>query len=188
MYKTISACTVVIAMSAVPALAQPPTPSTQPPTAKGTQTTTPKTEDKRGSDQQWVMTVAQGGMAEVELGRLASEKASNEQVKEFAKKMVDDHTKANDELKSIASTKNITLPNETDAKHKATMDRLSKLSGDAFDRAYIRDMLTDHRKDVNAFRTESKSGKCNGGSSCAVVWKTSGATPAAAGRPKMACG
>ena len=119
----------------------------------------PKTEDKAGSDQQWVMTVARDGMAEVELGRLASDKASSSQVKEFAKKMVDDHSKANDELKSIASTKNITLPTDTDAKHKAAIDRLSKLSGEAFDRAFAQDMLSDHKKAVSAFRNESKSGK-----------------------------
>jgi len=158
MYKTLSACTVAIAMSAVPALAQTPDPanrgaSTQPSTAAT------KTQDKMGSDQEWVMNVARDGLAEVELGRLASEKASSEQVKEFAKKMVDDHSKANDELKSIASTKNITLPSDTDSKHKATIDRLSKMSGEAFDRAFAQDMLSNHKKAVSAFRSESKSGK-----------------------------
>jgi putative membrane protein len=62
-------------------------------------------------------------------------------------------------LKSLASSKNVTLPTEIDAKHKAVADRLSKLSGDAFDRAYMDAMLKDHREDVAAFRTESKSGK-----------------------------
>jgi putative membrane protein len=158
MHKTVSACTVVIAMSAVPALAQRPDPanrgaSTQP------STSATKTEDKAGSDQQWVMNAARDGLAEVELGRLASEKASSDQIKQFAQKMVDDHSKANDELKSIASGKNITLPTETDAKVKAAVDKLSKLSGEAFDRAFAKDMLSDHKQAVSAFRTESKSGK-----------------------------
>jgi predicted outer membrane protein len=72
--------------------------------------------------------------------------------------MVDDHGKANDQLKSLARTKNITLPSDLSPKDKALHDRLSKLSGAAFDRAYMRAMVTDHTKDVNEFRTQSKSG------------------------------
>jgi len=105
------------------------------------------------------MEAARGGMAEVELGQLASQKAQSDQVKQFAQRMVQDHGKANDELKSLAQQKNITLPTELDGKHKATHDRLSKLSGAQFDRAYMQDMLQDHRKDVNDFRKESQSGK-----------------------------
>jgi putative membrane protein len=105
------------------------------------------------------MEAARGGMAEVELGQLASQKAQSDQVKQFAQRMVQDHGKANDELKSLAQQKNITLPTELDAKHKATHDRLSKLSGAQFDRAYMQDMLQDHRKDVNEFRKESQSGR-----------------------------
>jgi len=158
MYKTISACTVAIAMSAVPALAQRPDPASRGAGAQQGAAAT-KTEDKAGSDQQWVMNVAKDGLAEVELGKLAAEKASSDQVKQFAQKMVDDHSKANDELKSIASSKNITLPTGPDAKAKATVEKLSKLSGEAFDRAFAKDMLSDHKKAVSAFRTESKSGK-----------------------------
>jgi putative membrane protein len=99
------------------------------------------------------------GMAAAELGKLATEKASNADVKKFGQRMADDHGKANDELKSLAQSKQITLPSAIDAKHKATIDRLSKLSGEAFDRAYVQEMLKDHQKDVAAFRTESKSGK-----------------------------
>jgi len=105
------------------------------------------------------MDVANDSMAEVELGKLASQKASNEQLKQFAQKMADDHGKANDELKKIASDKNITLPNEPDAKHKAKIDKLSKLTGEAFDRAYTQEMVAGHRKAVSAFRSESKGGK-----------------------------
>jgi putative membrane protein len=112
-----------------------------------------------GADHQFVMEAARGGMAEVELGQLATQKAQSDQVKQFAQRMVQDHGKANDELKSLAQQKNITLPTELDAKHKATHDRLSKLSGAQFDRAYMQDMLQDHRKDVNDFRKESQSGK-----------------------------
>jgi putative membrane protein len=106
----------------------------------------------------FVTKAAQGGLAEVELGKLASDKASNEQVKQFGQKMVDDHGKANDQLKSLAQTKNIMLPTDLSPKDKALRDRLAKLSGPAFDRAYMRAMVTDHTKDVNEFRMESKSG------------------------------
>jgi putative membrane protein len=73
--------------------------------------------------------------------------------------MVTDHGKANDELKSLAQQKNITLPTDLNAKDKATYDRFSKLSGAAFDRAYMQHMLADHRTDVNEFKKESTSGK-----------------------------
>jgi putative membrane protein len=72
--------------------------------------------------------------------------------------MYDDHSKANDELKKIAADKGITLPTSLNTKDKATHDRLSKLSGAEFDKAYMKDMVADHREDVNEFRKESNSG------------------------------
>src|SRR6185437_11610509 len=107
----------------------------------------------------FVMKAAGGGMAEVELGRLATEKASSPDVKQFGQRMIDDHGKANDELKGLATRKNITLPAAPDAKHKATQDRLSKLSGTAFDRAYMADMVADHNADVAEFMHASKMAK-----------------------------
>jgi putative membrane protein len=121
--------------------------------------TSAKSSGQQGADHEFVMEAARGGMAEVELGQLASQKAQSEQVKQFAQRMVTDHGKANDELKSIAQQKNITIPSALDAKHKAKMDKFSKMSGAEFDRAYMQDMLQDHRKDVNDFRKESQSGK-----------------------------
>lgn len=111
------------------------------------------------TDQKFVKEAAQGGMAEVELGQLAVQKASNQDVKKFGQRMVDDHGKANDKLKEIASIKGITLPASPDAKQKATKERLSKLSGEQFDKAYMTDMLKDHKKDVAAFQNESNTGK-----------------------------
>jgi putative membrane protein len=111
------------------------------------------------TDKRFILEAAAGGMAEVELGRLAVDKASNADVKQFGQRMVDDHGKANDELKTLASQKNVTLPAGLDAKHKATRDRLAKLSGDAFDKAYMRDMVADHNKDVAEFQRVSKTAK-----------------------------
>jgi putative membrane protein len=111
------------------------------------------------ADRQFIKKAAQGGLAEVQLGQLATEKADSPDVKQFGQKMVDDHSKANDQLKQVASNKGVTIPDKLNAKDAATKARLEKLSGKAFDRAYMRDMVMDHTKDVSEFRTESKSGK-----------------------------
>ena len=111
------------------------------------------------SDQHFMKEAAQGGMAEVELGQLAADKASTAEVKEFAQRMVKDHSQANDQLKQIASQKGVTLPTSLSAKDQATKNKLSKLSGDAFDQAYMSDMLKDHKTDIAAFQKETASGK-----------------------------
>lgn len=113
---------------------------------------------KGGSDAVFVKKAAQGGLAEVELGKLASEKASSDDVKQFGQKMVDDHSKANDQLKQIASQKSMDVPSELAPKDKAVVDRLSKLSGPAFDRAYMKHMVMDHSKDAAEFKKESNRG------------------------------
>jgi len=97
---------------------------------------------------------AEGGLAEVELGKLAADQATNADVKQFAHKMVDDHSKAGDELSGLASSKGIPAPTTvTSPKGRATIDRLSKLSGPAFDRAYMQAMVADHDHDVNEFKS-----------------------------------
>jgi putative membrane protein len=113
------------------------------------------------ADQTFVKKAAQGGMAEVELGKLATQKASSEDVKKFGQRMVDDHTKANDQLKQIAGDKGVTLPTDLNSKDQAMKDRLSKLDGEKFDQAYMKNMVRDHTKDVSEFRKESTSGKDN---------------------------
>lgn len=109
-------------------------------------------------DKKFVKEAALGGMTEVELGKLATQKASSDAVKQFGQKMVDDHTKANDTLKQVASKENISLPDTLDSKHQSRIDKLSKLSGDSFDKAYVKDQLKDHENDVREFQAESQSG------------------------------
>ena len=111
------------------------------------------------SERTFVKKAAEGGLAEVELGKLAAERASSQDVKQFGQRMVDDHTKANDQLKQVASEEGITLPDKLDAKDTATKAHLEKLSGKQFDHAYMLDMVRDHTKDVTEFRTESKTAK-----------------------------
>jgi putative membrane protein len=149
MKNTLSAVVATLALVAAPAFAQ--SVKTPPPS---------KTAGASVShDQAFAKEAAGGGMAEVELGNLAKDKASNADVKKFAERMVTDHSKAGDDLKQVASQKNISLPMELSAKDKALRDRLSKLSGDAFDKAYMQAMVKDHVTDVNAFKRESSSGK-----------------------------
>jgi putative membrane protein len=97
---------------------------------------------------------AQGGMAEVELGKLAAQKAADPEVKKFGQMMVTDHGKANTELKTLAGKKNITLPADLGS-HQSTLDRLKGLSGADFDKAYVSAMLDDHEADVKAFQSQA---------------------------------
>jgi putative membrane protein len=110
-------------------------------------------------DEHFVKEAATGGMAEVELGRLAEQKAGSERVKSFGRKMVADHSAANDQLKALAARKQIGVDDGLNREQKATLSRLEGLSGAAFDRAYVADMVRDHEKDVEAFRRESTSGQ-----------------------------
>jgi putative membrane protein len=110
-------------------------------------------------DIEFVLDAAQGGLAEVELGKLAAQHAQSDEVKKFAQRMVDDHTKANEQLKKIADSKSIKLPTEVEAKDKALMQRLEKLNGAAFDRSYMNAMVNDHVKDVSEFKREANAGR-----------------------------
>jgi putative membrane protein len=109
-------------------------------------------------DNAFAMKAAQANMAEIELGKLAQQKAMRDDVKQFGQRMVDDHGKKLGELKDIAQTKKITLPTELDAEHKSLSDRLSKMNGAAFDRAYMQAMVDGHRKVAADFKKESESG------------------------------
>jgi putative membrane protein len=122
------------------------------------------TADKSASkmpsgDRKFVMEALKGGMAEVELGKLASERASNDAVKQFGKRMADDHGKAGEELKKLAQDKGLTPPTELDGKHARLRDKLAKLSGADFDRAYVNEMVKDHKKDVKEFQREAEKAK-----------------------------
>ena len=104
------------------------------------------------STRDFVADAATGGMMEVELGNLAQQKAKNQRVKDFGKMMVDDHTQANNNLKDIASRKNIAVPATITDDQKKEMEKLSKKSGADFDKAYVDMMVEDHKKDIDAFK------------------------------------
>lgn len=111
------------------------------------------------ADAKFTTQAAVGGMAEVELGKLALEKSSNPQVKEFATMMVKDHGMANTELMAIAKQKNITLPSTVDEEHKKKMDDLSKKTGAAFDKAYVDAMVSGHKSTLKLMEDESRDAK-----------------------------
>ena len=111
------------------------------------------------TDAVFIRTAAMDGLAEVEHGRLATQNAEAADVKQFAQRMVDDHSKAGEELKSLAAQKNVTLPIELDQKHRAVQDKLAKLKGEAFDKAYMSHMVTAHQQAVTLFQHEAKAGK-----------------------------
>jgi putative membrane protein len=139
--------------------------ATQPSSQSGSQASSSGSQAGQSSaqlsakDKAFVMKAAKGGMQEVELGQLVSQKAQSDDVKQFAQRMVQDHTKANDELKSLAQQKGVTLPTSMGAEGDAMKAKLEKLSGAQLDKMYMHHMVLDHNKDVHEFQTESKMAK-----------------------------
>jgi putative membrane protein len=140
----------------------PSTPPTLPQSQAGGPATMPEstadTMPRKVDDKKFVKESALGGMTEVELGKLAAQKASSDAVKQFGQRMVDDHSKANDQLKQVAGKSNIEIPASLDSKHQSRIDKLSKLSGPAFDKAYVKDQVKDHKHDVDEFKSEAQNG------------------------------
>jgi putative membrane protein len=112
----------------------------------------------KSGDATFALKAAQGGIAEVKLGRLALEKASSSDVKTFGQKMVDDHSKANDQLKAAATKNRMTLPTTMNAKDQALYNKLSNLSGPSFDKTYMKAMVKDHENDIKEFQKEANKG------------------------------
>jgi putative membrane protein len=102
---------------------------------------------------------ATGGMMEVELGNIAQKNSSTQQIKDFGKMMVDDHSKANSQLKDLASVKNISLPTLVTSDQQKDIDKLSKKTGADFDKAYVSMMIDDHKKDIKEFKDAQDKAK-----------------------------
>jgi putative membrane protein len=111
-----------------------------------------------GDSNEFAKKAAQGGVTEVTLGRLAAERGTSPQVKQFGQQMVADHSKAGDELKAIAARKGMQLPTDMDSDQKSEQDKLSKLSGADFDKEYVNFMTKDHEDDVKEFQEQSEKG------------------------------
>ena len=121
---------------------------------KGSESSSPKFSS---ADETFMMSAAQAGMVEVKLGETAAKKASQPNIKEFGAMMVSDHSKANKELQAIAAKNGVTLPSKLDATHKSKVDKISKLSGEQFDKGYVSEMVKDHEKVAAEFEKASKT-------------------------------
>lgn len=110
-------------------------------------------------DSSFMKNAAEGGMSEVELGQLAQQKGTNPAVKDFGAMMVKDHSAANEKLKSLAASKQVSLPDSPSVMQKATKTKLNMLSGDTFDKSYVKGMIEDHKTDIKEFQKEASEGK-----------------------------
>jgi putative membrane protein len=128
------------------------------------QTTPPKpaatgaTASLNQEDQRFIKEAGAGGLAEVELSKIA-QKSGNPEVKNFADRMVQDHSKANQELVTIASSLGADVPKALDTEHQRVSQKLAGLHGKAFDEEYMHAMVEDHNKAVMLFQAEERSGQ-----------------------------
>ena len=151
--------TAAISPSVVVAQINPGSPNQQsnPVRSAPDSTSIPDTSVQDMQDKAFLRKAAEGGMAEIQLGKLAAEKASAEDVKAFGQKMIDDHTQLNNSMAPIAQSKGVTLLNRMSKADQAEYDKLSTLSSDAFDKEYIAYLVKDHHADLREFRTEATS-------------------------------
>jgi putative membrane protein len=157
----------MLSMAAGTGLALAQAPTTQEGSGAATATTSPSAgtsstgsgSELSSADKTFIRKAAQGGMAEVELGKLAQQQGSDQAVKDFGQRMVTDHQQANDKLMALAQSMNVQLPTSLDKKDQKELDKLKGLNGAAFDKAYARAMRKDHRMDIREFEHEAKSGK-----------------------------
>lgn len=130
--------------------------------ALGTTTATTWAQEHKGlsaMDKQFIRKVAQGNIAEVRVGKLALQKSKSERIRSIANTLVKEHSAANDALKPIAASHNFNLPKDTDRKHKAMYNRLSKMSGAAFDKAFMKAQVKAHNATLALFRKEMEKGQ-----------------------------
>jgi putative membrane protein len=109
------------------------------------------------ADKVFVKNALQGSVAEIQLGQLALQKSSNDDVKQFAQKMIDDHTKLDDQMKQVAQQMKVKVPDSPSSKDKSAIAKLQALNGDEFDKAYIKDMMKNYQQDAKDFKQEAQN-------------------------------
>jgi putative membrane protein len=110
------------------------------------------------TDKHFVSEALKGGMAEVQMGQLATEKGNSTDVRDFGKKMVEDHSKLGDQMKAVAGQIGVTVPTSPTMVEQAEIQKLKGLSGDEFDQEYIKTMMKDHEEDLQDFKKEANTG------------------------------
>lgn len=145
---------------------QPPASQTQPNQPGRVSPPTTSMQDSSGApsetaqqmkDKMFVRSAVQGGLAEIELGKLAAGKGASEDVKAFGQKMVEDHGKLNEAMGQLADSIGARMPKKVSKDQQATYDKLNSLSGEEFDKEYISCMVKDHHADLREFRMEASS-------------------------------
>jgi putative membrane protein len=166
-YKMILAATVAaplmfagaaFAQKAAPAAATTPATPAETAPAASSMAAGSASSDLSAADKKFIQKAAVGGMAEVQTAQLAEQKSDDATVKQFAQKMIDDHTPNNEQLLKLASSKGVTPPTELDAVHQKQMTKLQGLSGKKFDTTYLKEQEKDHAVMLKLFETEAKSG------------------------------
>ena len=113
-------------------------------------------EQQTAIDKMFVKKAMQGGLAQVQLGELTLKKSNSDPVKQFARKMID-HTKLNEQMRPVAQDLGVQIPTEVSKKDKSLISKMQDLSGPAYDQAYIKDMVKDHKQDLNEFHMEASN-------------------------------
>jgi len=109
-------------------------------------------------DRTFMMDAAQGGMLEVQMGKLAQERGQSDAVKQFGKRLEADHSKANEQLMAIAQKNGVTLPTSLDKKHMGNVDKMNKGKAENFDRDFAKHMVDEHQKDIKKFKQIADKG------------------------------
>lgn len=115
-----------------------------------------RSPDATGADRAFVKEAIQGDLAEIQIGKLAQEKGASEQVKQFGQRLQNDHGANLEKARQLAASLGVAAPTAPDAKQNAAYARLNGLSGPQFDQRFAKKMVRDHKKDIKAFRKESK--------------------------------
>lgn len=156
---TLTIGSVLLLGLACPAMAQDTSGTSQ--TSSSTMSTMSNSDKgMQGSkDAMFIREAAAGNLAEIKMGRMALDKSSSPDVKQFGQRLIDDHTKANDQLMTLAQQKQVTLPTEPMAKAQKEATKMAAMSGSSFDKAWIKAAVKDHKKDVAKYKMESKQAK-----------------------------
>jgi putative membrane protein len=153
--KSLLTTIALVALLAAPAAAQ----TAQPRGGTAGSAMPPANAKLSAQDRDFVKRAAIGGMAEVEEAKLAAQHTQSDAVKNFAQQMITDHTKINADLQAITGRIGVAPPATLDKEHAAMLQRLGKLSGSQFDKSYMQDQVSEHRKTISLFEKEDKSGQ-----------------------------
>lgn len=157
--RALTVASALVVLAALPVAAQVTNPAGMAPATPQSQPGRAAPHEPNTQDRLFIQLIAQGGAAEVEAARAAEGRAASAAVKEFARRMAQDHAKANDQLAELARAANVPLPEKRDPDSEAQRAELDKLRGKAFDLAYIRQQIVEHQKTITLLEWEIGNGQ-----------------------------